>query len=84
MGENDHGWGCKELTQRRLHWSQDLEGGREASTVVVIKSKQAVNTYLRAVPVTDVHDLWHAPRAVLPAAAGAGVTKGRHSFLRSA
>lgn len=27
------------------------------------KSKHAVNTYLRAVPMTDVHDLWHASRA---------------------
>lgn len=38
--------------------------GRLASHVAAIKSKHAVNTYLRAVPMTDVHDLWHASCAL--------------------
>lgn len=28
MGGNDHGWGCKELTQRRLDWSPGYLGER--------------------------------------------------------
>lgn len=66
MGEDDHGRGCKELNAEASRLVPGKEGGLGglASHVVAIKSKHAVNTYLRAVPMTDLHDLWHASRAL--------------------
>lgn len=83
MGGNDHGWGCKEFTHRRLDWSQGYLGGRGWLQVWSASkaSKRSIHIYGQSQRLMFM--AFGMPVRPLPAA-GVGIVAGRHLSLRSA